>query len=288
MAGKNEELVAFSDAEAAKLVKLYQAAEKELINEVSRGIVKGNETTYVRGILANVKVILAELEQGSRQWSQSAIPAVYTKAIEEADAQMAAAHVAAGFGAIHQQAANILAQSTYGRLQDMTAFIGRRVDDLFRSISLASVRGTIVGYDSWQKAAKKIRDSLAENGITGFTDKAGRAWDMSTYADMVSVTTTMEAHLEGTRNRLLENDQQLVMVSEHGGSCRRCAPWEGRVLALDDSYDGDYPIDGTLDDARAEGLFHPRCRHAYGLYVPDLMDGSGDGIDENNADDFQD
>jgi len=41
--------------------------------------------------------------------------------------------------------------------------------------------------------------------VTGFVDKANREWNMSTYADMVATTTTMQAHLEGTANRLLEH-----------------------------------------------------------------------------------
>jgi len=73
----------------------------------------------------------------------------------------------------------------------------------------------------------------------------------------------MEAHLQGTANRLMEQDHDLVKVSSHLGACEKCQPWEGEVLSLTGKTPG-YP---TLEEARDAGLFHPNCRHAYGLYI---------------------
>ena len=80
---------------------------------------------------------------------------------------------------------------------------------------------------------------------------------------MVARTTTMEAHLEGTKNRLMELDWDLVRVSSHHGACPLCVPWEGKILSLSGKTEG-YP---TLDEAKDAGLFHPNCRHAYGLHI---------------------
>jgi hypothetical protein len=73
----------------------------------------------------------------------------------------------------------------------------------------------------------------------------------------------MEAHLTGTGNRLLENGRDLVKVSTHPNACEKCRPWEGKVLTLTGKTPG-YP---TLQEAKDTGLFHPRCEHAYGLYI---------------------
>ena len=40
-------------------------------------------------------------------------------------------------------------------------------------------------------------------------------------------------------------------------------PWEGKILSLT----GKTPNFPTLEEARAAGLFHPNCRHAYGLHI---------------------
>ena len=73
----------------------------------------------------------------------------------------------------------------------------------------------------------------------------------------------MEAHLQGTANRLVEQGHDLVKVSTHRGACEKCVPWQGKVLSITGKTSG-YP---TLEEAKAAGLFHPNCRHAYGLYI---------------------
>jgi len=79
----------------------------------------------------------------------------------------------------------------------------------------------------------------------------------------VARTTTMEAHLQGTANRLVEQGHDLVKVSTHRGACELCQPWQGKILSITGKTEG-YP---TLEEAKAAGLFHPNCRHAYGLYI---------------------
>jgi hypothetical protein len=89
---------------------------------------------------------------------------------------------------------------------------------------------------------------------------------MRTYAEMVARTSTMEAHLQGTTNRLLEHGHDLVKVSKHANPCKKCVPWEGKVLSITGKTSG-YK---TLDEARESGLFHPNCRHAYSLHLAEL------------------
>lgn len=268
MPGISERLVKFSEEEAARLIRLYAIAEAEIINEINKALLKGNKIEYLQTMLRNVQQILYELRQGSRQWSEEAIPDVYQKSVDFIDEQVAQVETKAaiGFGAIHQQAVQILAENAYQRFEDVAQVIGRQANDIYRQIALESIRGSVVGYQTWKQVANNIRDRLAEHGVTGFKDKTGRQWNMRTYAEMVARTTTMQAHLEGTANRLLEHGRDLVKVSNHKNECEKCRPWEGKILSLTGKTEG-YP---TVAEAKAKGLFHPRCRHAYGLYVPEL------------------
>jgi hypothetical protein len=263
---KNEQLVKFSELEASRLIQLYNDAEVEILREINRAQMKGKNVQYLQTMLRNVRAILEDLRNGSRQWCEEAIPDVYSKAMDAVNTALKAEGlpVIAGFGAIHQQAVHVLAESAYNRFDDVTQFIGRRVDDIYRQMALQAVRGSVVGYDTWKLSADKYTEKLAEQGITGFKDAKGRQWNMKTYAEMVARTTTMEAHLEGTRNRLLENGKDLVKVSTHDHPCPKCQEWQGKVLSLSGKTDG-YP---TLDEAKADGLFHPNCKHAYGLFLP--------------------
>lgn len=261
MARRPEDLVRVSEAEAKRLTQLYMEAELEILRQVDRAMARGNDLRYLRGMLDNVQAILEDLLTGNRQWCEQAIPRVYVAGAEFADDL--SGKVSVGFGAIHQQAAKILADNTFDRLDNVRQVIGRRVEDTYRQYALEATRQSIIGYKSWQQVSREFRDNLRAEGITGFRDAVGRQWNMKTYADMVARTTTMEAHLTGTANRLLEHGHDLVKVSQHTGACEKCVPWEGRVLSLTGKTPG-YP---TLEEAREAGLFHPNCRHAYGLYL---------------------
>ena len=250
-----------NDKQVQNLIKLYERAEKDLTKQIERALMKGNQTEYLVGLKKNTQFILADLRKGSREWCKEAIPQVYTYATKGVDKDIPGQMLS--FGAIHQQAAQVLADSAFGRLEDMTSYIGRRVDDVYRALALENMRASVVGYKTWQQVARQYREDLAKNGLTGFTDRAGRKWNMRAYTEMVAITTTAEAHLEGTKNRILEHGYDLVKITNHPGECEKCRPWEGKVLSLTGKTPG-YP---TLAEAKAAGLFHPRCKHAYGMHV---------------------
>jgi len=255
----------FSDAEINRLVKFYEQAEREILDRLNRALLRGNKTEYLAQMKKNIEAILQQLREGNRTWCSEAIPRVYSQGLYGADAMLKDAGVAvkAGFGAIHQQAAQVLAENAFQRFEDVVQVIGRQVNDIYRELALENVRGTVVGYDTWQQTARRFREQLAERGVTGFKDRSGRMWNMRTYAEMHARTVCMEAHLQGTANRLVEQGHDLVKVSTHRGACELCQPWQGKILSITGKTKG-YP---TLEEAKAAGLFHPNCRHAYGLHI---------------------
>lgn len=261
MSRKPSDLIRLSESEANRLARLYMAAEREILILLDRAMSRGNDLRYLRSMLDNVQAILEDLFTGNRQWCEEAIPRVYIEAARFADEMVGKA--VGGFGAIHQQAVKVLADNTFERLESVRQVIGRRSEDLYRQYALEATRQSVIGYKSWQQVAKDFRANLRAEGITGFTDARGREWNMKSYAEMVARTTTMEAHLAGTANRLLEHGHDLVQISSHAGSCEKCAPWQGKILSLTGKTPG-YP---TLQEAKDAGLFHPRCRHAYSLYI---------------------
>lgn len=100
-------------------------------------------------------------------------------------------------------------------------------------------------------------------GITAFIDKRGRSWNMASYTDMLCRTSSMQIFHQAKTNEYLAHGEDLVIVSSHYPTCDKCAPWNGKVLSLTGETPG-YP---TMEEAKAAGLFHPNCRHTYGLYI---------------------
>ena len=255
----------FSDAEVNRLVKFYEQAEREILDRLNRALLRGNKTEYLAQMKKNIEAILQQLREGNRTWCEQAIPRVYSQGLYSADAMLKdiGATVKAGYGAIHQQAAQVLAENAFQRFEDVVQVIGRQVNDKYRELALENVRGTVVGYYTWKQTERRLREQLAERGVTGFRDRSGRARNMRTYTEMVARTTTQQAHTEGTLNRLSEQDHDLIIVSRHRGACPLCTPWEGKILSISGKTKG-YP---TFEEAKAAGLMHPNCRHAVSLYI---------------------
>jgi len=125
------------------------------------------------------------------------------------------------------------------------------------------------------QAAQHVMDVLASQGLTGFTDKAGRRWELGAYAEMATRTAASRLHLSTQLSMMAQAGNRLVIVDEPGMSpaCPRCRPWVGRVLALYGDGSGSSTITdangterteqiaGTLAEAVAAGLMHPQCRH---------------------------
>jgi hypothetical protein len=242
-----------TDAQAEKLIKLYSKAEKEILAETNKALLRGNSTRQLNAMLRNVKKIRKDLLGGARDWSEQAIKAAY----EEGMGSTGLSSV--GFEAVHQQAVKVLAENAYGRFEIVDQVIGRRVNDVYRSIALENVTGQVVGYQTWQQTAKRIRADMAERGITGFVDAAGKRWNMESYAEMLARTVPRAAMVEGTKNRLLEHGHDLAEIIGGIGenTCDHCREWNGRFVSLTGKTSG-YP---TLDEARDAGVFHPQCSH---------------------------
>lgn len=94
-----------------------------------------------------------------------------------------------------------------------------------------------------------------------FVDRSGRVWKTETYL-MTNVRTNSMAMyndmLVDTITQSLGSD--LVRISDDGGtedSCDACKKWAGRIVSVTGATKG-FP---TLDEAKADGMFHPNCIH---------------------------
>jgi Phage minor capsid protein 2 len=111
------------------------------------------------------------------------------------------------------------------------------------------------------QAAQKALDDLAAHGITGFTDKAGRNWDLATYVEMATRTAVSNMWDELQASAMVRSGIDLALIGTHSteGSCPRCLPWLGQTISLTGATEG-YP---TYDEARATGFRHPNCFPGY-------------------------
>jgi len=130
--------------------------------------------------------------------------------------------------------------------------IGSQAQSEYKNVINAVSEKVINGDLTRKQAAQQALNKFADRGITGFVDNAGRSWNLSSYTEMATRSTTGQMALEGHVTRLQDNDIDLAMVSDHGEECELCRPWEGKVLSVS----GEHKKYPTLSNAIGDGLFH--------------------------------
>lgn len=156
----------------------------------------------------------------------------------------------------------------------------RTVDDAYRA-TVADATARMNNGATRRDAAQHALDRLADQGITSFTDRAGRRWEAASYAEMALRTGSRRTAVDAHMQVLTDGGFDLVYVSDHRQECWICRPWEHRVLSISGA-DDDHP---SLATATAAGLLHPNCRHVLNLYVEGATRLRDDTGDEQGEDD---
>lgn len=176
------------------------------------------------------------------------------------------------------RAAGYIAADLLDRFTAVHHRINRFPDDAYRAATASAGIGQVTG-NTPQAAQREAWRKLTENGVTGFTDSAGRDWELSTYVEMAARTTAIRAFNASHQDRMTALGITYWTVGPTGFPCKLCLPWEGAVLSNTGA--GEYreehaaedrqvtvKVAGTLAEARAAGLQHPNCKHTLIAYFP--------------------
>lgn len=266
----------------ARLLAHYTEAERDLFERVARRLANGiDEPGWAEKKLLEVGTmrretakILDRLRAVGDEQIPSAVEEAYNAGLQEARRDLNRAE-GEFIVASNPRLITSLSAEALSNVQASLPGILRRADDIYRSVIARSALGIVSGTATRRDAAQQALNLFADSGITGFVDARGREWDMASYAEMALRTVTGRASIDGHTESLEANGHDLVIVSDAPEECEICRPWEGQVLSLSGG-SPDYP---SLDEAQAEGLFHPNCRHRLGVYIPGVTRSMGKTAD---------
>lgn len=127
-----------------------------------------------------------------------------------------------------------------------------------------------IGTETRREALRKAISQMADNGIYGFVDRAGRHWSPEAYINMDIRTTVHNATIQSVRNRQQDYGSEIFQVSTHPGARPLCYPYQGKFFTWGSEggtfTDGDgnrhsyKPISSTSYGQPA-GLFGINCGH---------------------------
>lgn len=261
---------------------IYRVAEVELIRELAASVKRGTATadqmaaaiegTRLRSRIDGIvrKLILAVLTGGASMLLDAAIHGGRT-AIQDLSTLLG------GKGSdyaspINQGALDNLGRSLSDTLTPAHLSITRVVNDAYKQVIGRASVSTLTGTTTRRESSQRALDEFAAQGITGFTDRRGRRWELSSYAEMAARAATARASVDAHTDRLAAQDIELVYVSDSPQECPLCRPYEGKVLTLGPSEPGVVEtknlltgatdrvrVFGSLEAARAAGFMHPNC-----------------------------
>jgi len=150
---------------------------------------------------------------------------------------------------VKRSSSKVLDEFTIKRLQQMIS------DDVKDSVSLRQLKGELLEY-------------LQKKGVT-IKDSTGRRWQLDKYAEMMARTDMMNSYNQGVANQILHRKGDLAYITSYAGcKCDVCLKWEGQVVSISGT-DPKYP---KLDDAYADGVFHPNCKHRLRPYLEEFTE----------------
>ena len=127
-----------------------------------------------------------------------------------------------------------------------------------------------IGTETRREALRRAIFQMADNGIYGFVDRAGRHWSPEAYINMDIRTTVHNAAIQSVRNRQQDYGSEIFQVSTHPGARPLCYPYQGKFFTWGSEggtfTDGDgnrhsyKPISSTSYGQPA-GLFGINCGH---------------------------
>lgn len=278
------------------LKRIYLKAEQDIINELARLRSRGLIDYHAVSALDRIQKILEGMTKKSGGYIRRMIekffyrnhPETYTRAPKAAAEHFAGYIKAEALTATEEDVIQRLTNSIEYKLaeasQNVTdgltgVLLGRQAQDVFRTAGLEMVmRQQAQG--SRLNVKEDFIEQLQAQGITAFTDKAGRKWSLHNYADMVTRTTARQAEVLSVITKDPEHD--LYKMSSHYGACKLCAPYQGRVYSKSGTSPYYPPLSsafGKIDPMGSDTLansylgIHPNCLHSI---VPWTEDGKSE------------
>lgn len=230
---------------------------------IQKGVASARDRRIYR---KRVRDLAEQMRAESIRTAQTLIENNFIASLEELEAGLNRIGMEMGKTEAARQEADAALESLIQELSDQFTseirYMLRDADDVYRRV-IESARD-LSGETSLESAVQDALNQFADEGVTGFLDRAGRRWGLWEYADMAMRTALNRASLQAEITGMIRAGIDLCYANPHTGACPHCVQWQGRILSLTGRTPG-YP---TLQQAMDDGLFHPNCAHILLVYIP--------------------
>ena len=272
-----------SDDNAKLIGRIYQNTSSK-IEEIVVGALASKKLTdpnFLRQKRLEVLNLLKQAQDLSGPVVADAVRKAYSEGslkAREAAAAFIGSPMDQDFSQADQRAVEIIVDNTLERLNQGSASIARRADDVLKQASLAEIQAIAdinVSGTAFESAAEQLENALRASNLTTvgsasdeagqiglrFLEINGRNYQPAKYAELVVRTESRAAHSKATINRLVSNGWDIVQVTSHSTSCDICSQFDGNKYSISGN-------DSNYDILPEEPPFHPNCQHLITAALP--------------------
>jgi hypothetical protein len=254
---KKTRLLIDAESRRKRLTQMYKDAEDTAVLLLATALLSPKPADALRSAQTSIRTVMARADAQAREWCDDSMTTLYARGMVDACEDAGKPHPQGS--PFHTAIIAALAAAVMDRLTSVGAAVDRNVATLISSAQVGVAGASFANATDWQTLAEKLRQDVLANGVTGFIDKAGHSWKVDTYVDVVAQSSVMNAYNAGVKSEMQDQGLDLVRLSDEidENTCEACATWAGQVLSLTGATPG-FP---TVDDAEADGVFHPHCVH---------------------------
>lgn len=137
---------------------------------------------------------------------------------------------------IHYEAVQSLVEESVGKVNNAIAWIERNIRYSLWEIQRVEIQQTLAQWlitgETLDKSKDKILDIFRTQWVTAFTDKAGKRWGITRYAQMLVRTETIRAYNLWTLNQWVANGIKRYRNLESVDCCPICQPYRNKILTI--------------------------------------------------------
>lgn len=255
---------------AKETVELYARAADQILAAVARRLAHGIDTPgwaeqkliETAALRNEAQAVVDQLQADTPDAVEAGMATAYEQGARDAAKDLADLTPPVP-RLTNERAVRALVQEATSALSGTHMRILRSTLDVYRSaVWEAGTTSVVTGVRTRRQAAQQVLDRFANQGVTGFVDRAGRNWELTSYTEMAVRTSAGRAQVNGALDRLQAGGRDLVIISDAPGECPACRPHEGRVYSISGSSDRYPPL------SSATGLWHANCRHVASAWIP--------------------
>jgi hypothetical protein len=215
------------DAIVAAATAVYDDAELAILRLMTARLARGlDEADWQRKRLAEVGQLKSGLSSIVARLNSRGAAAART-AVAQAWRAGAASAITdlGGRGWVpqkHPQAVQALAEALVGELRPLHSQILPQAASAYRNAIGAATGRKLAGAADTRRAAQAAWAALVDDGITGFVDKRGRRWRLSSYVEMATRTAVARAIDVGVIDQVQAAGGVFVYVSNRPLQCSVC------------------------------------------------------------------